>query len=76
MAGYMTLVLGMILLPCLYGGSMVLYRDSFQEERNRSRIPLRTGRELAVMLLGELALLLAGGAGFFAGFRRAERGLL
>ena len=57
MAGYMTLVLGMILLPCLYGGSMVLYRDSFQEERNRSRIPLRTGRELAVMLLGELALV-------------------
>ena len=27
-------------------------------------------------MLGELALLLAGGAGFFAGFRRAERGLL
>lgn len=57
MAGIMTLALGMILMPCLYWGSMMLYRDSFQKEENRKRVPLGTGSELIVLLLAEMALV-------------------
>ncbi|WP_300799907.1 A24 family peptidase [uncultured Acetatifactor sp.] len=57
MAAYMTLALGMALMPGIYFGSMMLYRPFFRKEGNRRRIPLRTVPELVVMLLAELALV-------------------
>lgn len=54
---YITLAAGMILIPCLYSGALLLCRPSFKEEKNRKDPPFRTVPEYAVMLLAELALV-------------------
>lgn len=57
MAAYITLALGMILMPCLYWGAMMWYRASFQKAENRLRRPLCSVPEVAAMALAELALV-------------------
>lgn len=57
MGTYMTLAAGMILMPLLYWGSMMLYRSSFQEEKNQNRTPLRSLPEIIVMSAAEIALV-------------------
>lgn len=57
MREYITLAAAMLLMPCLYWGAMILYRSSFQEEKNRILKPLCSVPEAAVMLAAEAALV-------------------
>lgn len=54
---YITLAAGMILMPCLYSGALLLCRPSFTEDRNKKTPPFGTVPEYAVMLSSELALI-------------------
>lgn len=56
MEKYIILAGGMILMPFLYWGTMMIYRPSFQDEKNRIRIPLRSGPEIIMMVVAEAAL--------------------
>lgn len=57
MGAYITLAGGMVLIPCIYWGTMMLYRSSFREEKNQKRIPLHTIQEWIVLLSAEAALV-------------------
>lgn len=57
MEAYITLAAGMFLMPCIYWGTMMLYRTSFQEEENRNRKPFHSIQEIIVMLAAETALI-------------------
>lgn len=52
-----TLAMGMILLPVFYYLGIVLCRDSFVEEQNRERKPLRSVPEWIVLLTAEIAVV-------------------
>ncbi len=56
MGKYMMLAAAMVFLPFLYGGAMLLCRESFQEEKNQKRLPLRSVPEVAVLLAAEAAV--------------------
>lgn len=55
MRQYLILAAGVILLPMLYCGTLLVYQPSFEEEANRKRRFLKTGPELAVMAAAEAA---------------------
>ena len=57
MESYITLAAGMFLMPCIYWGAMMLYRESFQEEENRNRKPFHSIQEIIVMAAAEAALI-------------------
>ncbi len=54
---YITLAAGMILMPCLYSGALLLCRPSFKEDKNKKSPPFGTAAEYAVMLSSELAFI-------------------
>lgn len=57
MEAYITLAAGMLLMPCIYYGVIMLCRTSFKEEKNQNRKPFHSIPELIVMLLAEIALV-------------------
>lgn len=57
MKAYITLAVGMLLMPCIYWCAMMLYRPSFQEEKNRNRRPFHSVLEIIVMIAAEAALV-------------------
>ena len=57
MESYITLAVGMFLMPFIYWGAMMMYRASFQEEENRNRKPFHSIQEIIVMAAAEAALV-------------------
>ncbi len=57
MVTYITLVGFMILLPIAYWGILQWYKPNFKEEKNQSRIILKTVPEIIVLIASETALL-------------------
>lgn len=54
---YISLAAGMILMPLIYWGAMMIYRMSFREEKNRERVPLHSVFEIIVLLSAEAAII-------------------
>lgn len=55
--GYVALIFSVLLLPVLYSGFLLWYREDFHEEENRRKKPLRSKGELIVLAVSEAALL-------------------
>lgn len=57
MLSYITIVIYMLLLPIIYWAVIQIYKESFQEERNKNRKPLTSKEEIVVTIISEIALL-------------------
>ena len=57
MLSYITIVICMLLLPIIYGAVIQIYKESFQEEKNKNRKPLTSKEEIVVTIISEIALL-------------------
>lgn len=57
MISYLSIVLGMLMLPAMYAGLILWYRPYFTQEKNQKRKPLQSFHEKTALLFSELALL-------------------
>jgi len=73
---YISIILGIVLLPLLYCLAILWYRTDFEDPENQKRIPLKSVKEKAVMLTSELALIRVWYASGMKGFDTLEFTLL
>ncbi len=57
MIGYVSIVLGVLLLPCIYSLFILWYRPDFEKIENQKRRPLSSADERIVLLLAEAAII-------------------
>lgn len=57
MLSYITIVICMLVLPVIYWAVIQVYKESFQEEKNKNRKPLASKEEVIIVSISEIALL-------------------
>lgn len=57
MIGYITIILGVVLLPIVYIVTMQIYKPYFREEENRTKEIFKSKEEIIVMIGSEVALV-------------------